>query len=109
VVYNKYYVDELYALAVVRPVTGLARLFSWFDAHIVDGLVNLAGILGRFAAAISDVIDRYGVDYAVNGVASLTRGAGRSLRRVQTGHIQTYLYGALGGALVVVLLNFLIR
>jgi len=109
VVYQKYYVDELYALAVVRPATGLARLFSWFDAHVVDGVVNLAGILGRFASAISDVIDRYGVDYAVNGVASLTRGAGRSLRRVQTGHIQTYLYGALGGALVVVLLNFLIR
>ncbi len=109
VVYNKYYVDELYALAVVRPTTTVARLFSWFDAHFIDGLVNLAGTLGRFAAAISDVIDRYGVDYAVNGVASLTRGAGRSLRRVQTGHIQTYLYGALGGALVVVLLNFLIR
>ena len=45
----------------------------------------------------------------VSVVTVLTRGAGRSLRRVQTGHIQTYLYGALGGALVVVLLNFLIR
>jgi NADH-quinone oxidoreductase subunit L len=35
-------------------------------------------------------------------------GLGRAIRRVQTGRIQTYLYGALGGALVVVLLNFLI-
>ncbi len=34
--------------------------------------------------------------------------AGRSAR-LQTGRIQTYLYGALGGALVVVVLNFLIR
>jgi NADH-quinone oxidoreductase subunit L len=109
VVYEKYYVDELYALAVVRPTTRLAGLLSWFDAHFIDGLVNLAGTLGRFASAISDVIDRYAVDRAVDGVASLTRGAGRSLRRVQTGHIQTYLYGALGGALLVVLLNFLIR
>jgi len=109
VVYDKYYVDELYGAAVVRPVTGLARIFSWFDGRIIDGLVNLAGLLGRFASAISDVIDRYGVDWAVNGVASMTRGAGRALRHVQTGHIQTYLYGALGGALVVVLLNFLIR
>jgi NADH-quinone oxidoreductase subunit L len=49
------------------------------------------------------------VDGAVNLVADATIAAGRSLRRVQTGRIQTYLYGALAGALVVVLLNFLIR
>jgi len=109
VAYNKYYVDELYALAVVRPTIRLAALLSWIDAHLVDGLVNLVGRIARFASAISDVIDRYAVDKAVDGVAVLTRGAGRRLRRVQTGHIQTYLYGALGGALVVVLLNFLIR
>ncbi len=62
-------------------------------------------LLGRLDGAI----DRYVVDGAVNAVADGTVGAGRSLRRIQTGHIQTYLYGALGGALVVVLLNFLIR
>jgi NADH-quinone oxidoreductase subunit L len=109
VVYEKYYVDELYAFAVVRPIVGIARLAAWFDVHLIDGLVNLAGALGRFASAISDVIDRYGVDWAVNAVAHLTRGAGRSLRRVQTGRVQTYLYGALSGALVLVLLNFLLQ
>ncbi len=36
-------------------------------------------------------------------------GAGRGLRHLQTGRVQTYLYGALGGALAVVLLNFLLR
>ena len=41
-------------------------------------------------------------------VSNGTLALGRSLRRVQTGRIQTYLYGALGGALVVVLINFLI-
>ena len=107
--YHKFYVDELYERSVVRPTVRLAGLLSWFDAHLIDGLVNLVGAMARFAAGISDVIDRYAVDKAVEGVAVLTRGAGRSLRRVQTGHIQTYLYGALGGALVVVLLNFLIR
>jgi NADH-quinone oxidoreductase subunit L len=109
VVYDKYYVDELYAAAVIRPTRGLAALLSWLDAHLIDGLVNFAGVLARAASALSDLIDRYGVDWAVNGVATATRGAGRSLRRLQTGQIQTYLYGALGGALVVVLLNFLIR
>jgi NADH-quinone oxidoreductase subunit L len=109
VVYEKYYVDEVYAFLVVRPLVRLAQLAAWLDTHLIDGLVNLAGALGRFASAISDVIDRYGVDWAVNAVAEVTRGAGRSLRRVQTGRIQTYLYGALGGALAVVLLNFLLQ
>ena len=109
VVYDKYYVDELYAAAVVRPTRGLAALCSWLDVHLIDGLVNLAGVLARPASALSDLIDRTFVDGAVNGVADATRGAGRALRRLQTGQIQTYLYGALGGALVVVLLNFLIR
>jgi NADH-quinone oxidoreductase subunit L len=45
----------------------------------------------------------------VNAVANATLGLGRSFRTIQTGRIQTYLYGALGGALVVVLLNFLIQ
>ena len=63
-----------------------------------------ATTLGRFDAAI----DKYLVDGAVNAVANATMGVGRSFRTIQTGRIQTYLYGALGGALVVVLLNFLI-
>jgi NADH-quinone oxidoreductase subunit L len=45
----------------------------------------------------------------VNLVASATIEGGRQIRRVQTGRIQTYLFGALAGALAVVLLNFLIK
>jgi NADH-quinone oxidoreductase subunit L len=108
VVYHKYYVDELYAWVVLRPAVRLAKVLAWFDAHLLDGLVNLVGGIARLFAAISDVIDRYAVDWAVNAVAGVTAAAGRSLRRVQTGRIQTYLYGALGGALAVVLLNFLL-
>jgi NADH-quinone oxidoreductase subunit L len=109
VVYNKYYVDELYAWLVLRPSVAVARFASRFDGTIIDGLVNLAGAVGRFFGRLDAAIDKYVVDGAVNAVASATWGAGRSLRRVQTGRIQTYLYGALGGALVVVLLNFLIK
>ncbi len=43
----------------------------------------------------------------MNAVAAGTIGLGRSFRSIQTGRIQTYLYGALGGALAVVLINFL--
>jgi NADH-quinone oxidoreductase subunit L len=108
VVYNKYYVDELYDRIVIRPSVAFARLAGRFDGGVVDGAVNFAGAFGRFMGRLDAAIDTYFVDGAVNLVASLTGAAGRGLRRIQTGRVQTYLYGALGGALAVVLLNFLI-
>ncbi len=108
VLYNKYYVDEIYDVVVIRPAVAVARFASRFDGTVIDGLVNLAGAIGRFFGRLDAGIDKYLVDGAVNAVANLTIGAGGSLRTVQTGRIQTYLYGALGGALAVVLLNFLI-
>jgi NADH-quinone oxidoreductase subunit L len=107
-VYNKYYVDEAYAWLVLKPAARVARALSWFDGRIIDGIVNAAGLVTRGFANIDGALDTDLVDGAVNGLADLTQGAGRSLRRIQTGRIQTYLYGALGGALVVVLVNFLL-
>lgn len=107
-VYNKYYVDELYAAVVLKPSVKLARLASAFDAGILDRAVLLCGSITRFVANVDGAIDKYLVDGAVNAVANATMGLGRTVRLLQTGRIQTYLYGALGGALVVVLLNFLI-
>ena len=109
VVYNKYYLDEIYGATVVRGSLLFARILSWIDSRLVDGVVNLAGEVTRLFANLDGAIDKYIVDGAVNLVADCTIGAGRGLRRVQTGRIQTYLYGALAGALVVVLLNFLIK
>jgi NADH-quinone oxidoreductase subunit L len=109
VVYNKYYVDEAYHALVIRPALFLAAFLSWFDEHIIDWIVNFTGWVTRFIAAIDDAIDKYVVDGAVNGVGGLTREGGRLLRRIETGRIQTYLYGAALGSLLVVLLNFLFR
>jgi NADH-quinone oxidoreductase subunit L len=108
VVYNKYYVDELYAWMVLRPAAAVARAFSWFDGRIIDGLVHAVAAVTRMFANLDGAIDKYLVDGAVNGLANLIGWAGGMLRLLQTGRIQTYLYGALGGALVVVLVNFLI-
>jgi proton-translocating NADH-quinone oxidoreductase, chain L len=109
VVYNKYYLDEIYGATVVRGSLVFARILSFIDSRLVDGAVNLAGAVTRLFANLDGAIDTYLVDGAVNLVANSTIAAGRALRRVQTGRIQTYLYGALAGALVVVLLNFLIK
>ena len=70
--------------------------------------MNAVGAVTRGLARIDGLIDTYLVDGAVNAVAVLIGEAGKSLRRLQTGRIQTYLYGALAGGLVVILLNFLI-
>ncbi len=48
-VYNKYFVDEIYDAAVVRPLVGGSRWVLWkgMDAGVIDGLVNLVGIEAR--------------------------------------------------------------
>ena len=40
-VYNKYYVDEIYDATVVKAVMQLRLALDWFDRTVVDGLVNL--------------------------------------------------------------------
>jgi NADH-quinone oxidoreductase subunit L len=109
VVYNKYYVDELYDLVVIRPSLLWSRFLSFIDGSLIDWLVNFVGVVVRLFANLDGAIDRYFVDGAVNMVASATLSGGRGLRRLQTGQVQTYLYGALAGGLVVILLNFLIH
>jgi NADH-quinone oxidoreductase subunit L len=100
-------VDALYDRIAVRPLLALARGLTGFDGAVVDGAVNGVGAVGRFLGWLDAAIDTYLVDGAVNLVAALLGRAGGGLRRLQTGRIQTYLYGALGGALFVVLLSYL--
>jgi len=103
-VYNKYYIDELYQLVFVRGAVVLARAAAWFDAHIIDGIVNLSALVVRGAANLTGAIDNYIVDGAVNGVADVTQRVGRRVRNLQTGAISAYLYfivfGVLGGVLL---------
>ncbi len=61
---NKWYFDELYNRTLVDGGKALAYSFWRFDQKVVDGVVN--------------------------GVASLVRGSGGKLRRVQTGFVQGY-------------------
>ncbi len=109
VVYNKYYVDELYQATVVRFTLVASKVLYWIDQNVIDALVMLFAFLARTVAYLDDSIDRWLVDGAVNGVARLSMSAGRSLRRVQTGHIQNYLFGALAGAIAFVILQYVIR
>jgi NADH-quinone oxidoreductase subunit L len=42
-VYNKYWVDELYDAAVLRPYYKTCEILQAFDRWVLDGLVNAAG------------------------------------------------------------------
>ena len=52
VLYNKYYVDEIYDRFIVQPIVSASR-FCWkvIDATIIDGFVNLVGWTPRLLGA----------------------------------------------------------
>jgi NADH-quinone oxidoreductase subunit L len=76
---NRFYFDELYQATVIRLHDSMAAVADWFDRWIIAGL-------------------------AVRGTHGTTELAGRALRLLQTGNLQTYaLLFALGVALVLYL------
>ncbi|TCS83393.1 NADH-quinone oxidoreductase subunit L [Tepidibacillus fermentans] len=46
--FNKYYVDELYDTAVIRPYTLFGYFLKFFDKFIIGGLVQLAVWISKF-------------------------------------------------------------
>ncbi|PIU56269.1 MAG: NADH-quinone oxidoreductase subunit L, partial [Chloroflexi bacterium CG07_land_8_20_14_0_80_51_10] len=80
---RKYYMDDLYEDVIIRGLLMgvIFKACAWFDDNIVDGIVN--------------------------GLASLTRGIGGGLRKVQTGQLQEYGM-AMGLGVIVILAVVLI-
>ena len=100
VIFNKYYVDELYQGTAVRGFLGLGQLCSGLDKHVIDGVVNGMGTLTRGVAWVDGFIDARLVDGAVNAVANLVHWTGSHLRRIQTGRLPSYLSGLAAGTLL---------
>jgi NADH:ubiquinone oxidoreductase subunit 5 (subunit L)/multisubunit Na+/H+ antiporter MnhA subunit len=71
---NKWWFDELNHLLFIVIGGRLSQAIWWFDREVVDGTVN--------------------------GIGSATVGAGRGLRRVQTGRVQNYALGIAMGLVV---------
>ncbi|MFO0759500.1 MAG: NADH-quinone oxidoreductase subunit L [Byssovorax sp.] len=106
---NKYYVDEIYAATVVKGFMALRLVFAEMDRWIVDGLVNGLSVAARAASWVTGAIDTYIVDGAVNFVAQGTLNAGDKLRTLQTGRIQNYVYGLLGGVAFFSILQYFLK
>ncbi len=92
VLYNKYYVDEVYQAVFVNGTLVLSRACAWFDQNVIDAIVNGAATVTRGVSWLNGLFDSYVIDGLVNGMASLTLGVGTRFRRLQTGSINGYLY-----------------
>jgi len=79
---NKYYVDELYAAVVVRPLL-------WISTNVLWKAADVAGI-----------------DGAVNGIAAGTTAIGDGVRHTQSGNTRSYAVWVVVGALVVMAVIF---
>ena len=96
---NKYYFDEIYDRAFVKPSYWFAEnvIYKFMDQGLIDGILHIFGPvtdrLGSFIRNYFDlpVINRFFGD----GSAEVTYRAGDRLRFVQTGRIQQYLMLAL--------------
>jgi NADH-quinone oxidoreductase subunit L len=107
-VYNKYYVDEIYAFLFIRPTIRLAKLAFKFDLGVIDGTVNGVAKLTVILSKIAAWIDRYVVDGAVNMTAKIVEIFSLVLRRMQTGYIQTYLLIAFFGLVIIIFVKLII-
>ncbi|QHL87666.1 NADH-quinone oxidoreductase subunit L [Nibribacter ruber] len=82
-VYNKYYVDELYNAIIVKPVMALSTgLHRFVEKGLIDPIVN--------------------------GFGKATLGGGRTLRFVQSGATGSYILMMVLGIALILLLNFII-
>jgi NADH-quinone oxidoreductase subunit L len=91
VLYNKYYVDEIYDATLVEGTKELGEKLAAFDRNVVDGVVN--GV-ARGTIWTSDQTvkgDQSIVDGLVNWVADTVVRSGQALRQTQTGFAQSYV------------------
>ena len=107
-VYNKYFVDEIYMALVVRPLLAFADFLAWFDRTIIDGVVNGSAMLTRLTSQLIGRFDQGVVDGLVNGAARGVGQVGATLRRTQSGLVQNYVLGALALALVFLTFYFVV-
>jgi len=104
ILYNKYYVDEVYQFVFVGGVMLLSRVGAAFDRYVIDTIVDGTAKITILVSAFNGLFDKYIVDMLVNAVANITLAVGNGFRRLQTGNINTYLYVVIGA--VVLLLFF---
>ncbi|GAB4495604.1 MAG: NADH-quinone oxidoreductase subunit L [Anaerolineales bacterium] len=95
---NKYYFDELYNAAFVKPSLWISEKFvyQFLDRTLIDGILHLLAQIAQFLGWVF----RHGfekpiVDGAGDMSANTVRNFGLWLRGIQTGRVQQYMVAAL--------------
>jgi NADH-quinone oxidoreductase subunit L len=99
--YNKYYVDEIYDFLFVNGLSkGGGEVFGAFDRNVVDGAVNGAGWLTRFSSRVSMWWDTWIVDGVVRLGSFTVKLLSYPVCILQTGRVQAYALFVVVGVLV---------
>ena len=64
----------------------------------------MGGSVKKTGEFVYDTVDQKAVDGVFNGLSASTDGAGRVVRKWQTGRVQQYAAAFVGGALVLVVI-----
>ena len=100
--FNKYYVDEIYDALFVNRAKDLGVFLGQVDAKVIDGVgVDGAGWLARFTSTLSMWWDKWIIDGLLNFSAKLTQLLSFPIRFLQTGTFSSYaLFILLGLAIL---------
>jgi NADH-quinone oxidoreductase subunit L len=81
VIYNKYYIDELYSALITKPINKLAQLLDRFiESRVIDSIVN--------------------------GVGTVVNMTSNGLRYLQTGNIGFYLFAMVLSIVLMLFVKF---
>jgi NADH-quinone oxidoreductase subunit L len=103
---NKFYIDELYELTVIRLNRICAVVSDLFDRFVWNGLVQLTSLIALGFSHLSRAFDQFVVNLGFdNGCDSIREGA-QGFSRLQNGQVQNYLR-VIGLALAILLVALL--
>ncbi len=101
--FNKWYIDEIYDAAIIKPLLGSTKLLWWFDANVIDGMVNLMGWLTVKWADLKMWFDKYIIDGIVNGLGYLCMAGSWAVKFIQSGSLQFYTLIIMAAAIGIIL------
>ncbi len=102
---NKYYFDELYEVAFVRPSQWFSRVVvsEFVDKGMIDGFIHLIARVGNFIGDLLKVFNLWLIDGVGDGIPEGIGRFGLWFRRMQTGRIQQYLLLTAAAVIVIVI------
>ena len=103
---NKFYVDEAYQQFFINPFLKISKRASILDWNYYDQLfIDFWGWFTIKISKISAVLDYSFLDqFIVDGFARFTNKSGKELQASQNGILQSYLFSAIIGIIILLII-----